>query len=66
MINYITLTLISKVDCGISPDSKLIICCNLQRISKYTEIKLMLRTIIGSNTKLILQNFGLTIQGSII
>lgn len=55
------------VDGGMPPGSKLIICCNLWRISKYREIiKLMLRTIIGSNIKLILQNFGLTIQGSVI
>lgn len=55
------------VDCGMSPDSKLKTCCNLWRISKYREIiKLMLRIIIGSNIKLILQTFGLTTQGSII
>lgn len=59
MLNWLSSKAISVVNCGTSHDSKLITNCNLQRISKYTEIiKLMLRMIIGSNIKLTLQNFG--------
>ena len=55
MIHWLSSEAISMVDCGISPDSKLITGGNLQRISKYTEItKIMLRMIIGYNIKLIL------------
>jgi len=56
------------VDCGMFAESTLVTCHNLQTFSKYREIiRLMLRIKnINNNMKLILQNFGLKIQGSVI